>query len=254
MLFLVEHFYSIQGEGMFTGTPSLFFRFGGCNMRCSGFGNQTSTPEGTFITGCDSAYAVFGEFKEQWDKMVCFSDLVKVYEGYNLPKGVDVVITGGEPLIYADNALFNAFIAFLVEQNHRITFETNGSMQVNFTKYPHYRSCIFSLSVKLENSKEPKEKRIWSENLIDISQHGKTAYLKFVVDVKTLLLNDGVITEQIQEISNYVPQLPIYCMPMVQTKSELEEDALHVIEYCKKHGFIYCDRQHIRIWNDKKGI
>ena len=29
-----EIFYSLQGEGFFSGTPSLFIRFSGCNLKC----------------------------------------------------------------------------------------------------------------------------------------------------------------------------------------------------------------------------
>ena len=32
---VVEIFYSIQGEGHFSGHPSIFIRFGGCNLACS---------------------------------------------------------------------------------------------------------------------------------------------------------------------------------------------------------------------------
>lgn len=35
---VAEIFYSLQGEGLFLGTPSIFLRLFGCNFTCSGFG------------------------------------------------------------------------------------------------------------------------------------------------------------------------------------------------------------------------
>jgi len=40
-----EMFYSIQGEGRFVGTPSVFLRLYGCNFECPGFGQ----PRGQLI-------------------------------------------------------------------------------------------------------------------------------------------------------------------------------------------------------------
>jgi organic radical activating enzyme len=43
---VAELFYSLQGEGQYLGTPSIFLRVFGCNFQCAGFGmqrNQIST-------------------------------------------------------------------------------------------------------------------------------------------------------------------------------------------------------------------
>ena len=35
---VAELFYSLQGEGQYLGTPSIFLRVFGCNFQCAGFG------------------------------------------------------------------------------------------------------------------------------------------------------------------------------------------------------------------------
>lgn len=159
MIYLVEHFYSIQGEGRYTGTPSLFFRFGGCNMRCEGFGCKETAPDGTEVLGCDTVYAVNREhFLKKWIPIKSSDELLGILDLYDLPKKVDMVLTGGEPLIYANDDIFIDFLQKLHKKGHRITFETNGSLHVDFERYPIYKEAVFALSVKLSNSNEPLSK------------------------------------------------------------------------------------------------
>ena len=112
MIYLVEHFYSIQGEGRHTGVPSLFFRFGGCNMKCEGFGCKEIAEDESTILGCDTIYAVNREhFSKNWTKITEVNELLNVLKLYELPskdnrKAVDIILTGGEPLLYADNEIF----------------------------------------------------------------------------------------------------------------------------------------------------
>jgi len=42
-----EIFYSIQGEGEYTGVPTAWLRFFLCNLQCNGFGQKDPTDEST---------------------------------------------------------------------------------------------------------------------------------------------------------------------------------------------------------------
>lgn len=252
MLYLVEHFFSIQGEGRYIGVPSLFFRFGGCNMRCEGFGCRETAPDGAVITGCDTVYAVDKlHFGDTWQKIEAAQELMAIMQSYQLPNRVDVVLTGGEPLIYADNPLLVEFVTLLVAGGHRITFETNGALPVNFSRFPIYKECVYALSVKLSNSGEAYEKRVKPEVFIDIAENAKESFFKFTVDAAHL---GSQFETEIDAIAAYVPEEQIYCMPLGGSRKEIEANTEAVIEMCKHKGYIYSDRLHVRIWDANKGV
>jgi organic radical activating enzyme len=252
MLYLVEHFFSIQGEGRYVGVPSLFFRFGGCNMRCEGFGCSEEAPDGSVVNGCDTVYAVDKKhFGASWEAIEASERLIEIMGGYTLPEKVDVVLTGGEPLIYADNPVLIAFLEYLVERGHRVTFETNGAMPVNFTKFPVFKECVYALSVKLSNSGEPYEKRVKPEIFIDIADNAVESFFKFTVDAEHL---GSEFEAEIDAIAAYVPGEQIYCMPLGGSRKEIEANTEAVIEICKHKGYTYSDRLHIRIWDANKGV
>ena len=248
----MEHFYSIQGEGRYVGVPSLFFRFGGCNLRCEGFGCSERAPDGTVVTGCDTVYAVDRKhFGSRWQAIESADALIAIMQGYTLPERVDVVLTGGEPLIYADSPVLVAFLEHLTGQGHRVTFETNGAMPVNFSRFPVYRECVYALSVKLSNSGEPYERRVKPEVFIDIAENAKESFFKFTVDGEHL---GSVFEAEIDEIAAYVPGEQVYCMPLGGSRREVEANTEAVIEICKHKGYTYSDRLHIRIWDANKGV
>jgi len=252
VLYLVEHFYSIQGEGKYVGNPSLFFRFGGCNMKCEGFGCSEVAQDGTSVVGCDTVYAVNKEhFSHSWVPITSTQELLRILELYELPHAVDVVLTGGEPLIYADDAVFVAFLEKLIERGHQITFETNGSLSVDFEKYPLYRECIFALSVKLSNSNEKFEKRVKGDIIYNIATNAKDAFFKFSIDAESINL---ALEDEIESITQHAPQTKIYCMPLGGTKEEVERNSEPLVEYCKVKGYNFSDRLHIRIWDANKGV
>lgn len=252
MLYLVEHFYSIQGEGKYTGTPSLFFRFGGCNMKCEGFGCVENAPDATEVLGCDTVYAVNKEhFSQNWIPISKTQELLNVLELYDLPNAVDIVLTGGEPLIYANDEVFVKFLEELVANGHQITFETNGSLGVDFDKYPIYKECIFALSVKLSNSHEPLSKRVRGDIIYSIASKAKEAFFKFSIDAESITLG---LEEELSEIIAHSPKTKVYCMPLGGNKEEVEANTEPLIEFCKAKGYNFSDRLHIRIWDINKGV
>ena len=252
MIYLVEHFYSIQGEGKYTGSPSLFLRFGGCNMKCEGFGCKEISSDGTEILGCDTVYAVNKEhFLKNWIPINRVEDLLNTLDIYELPDGVDVVLTGGEPLIYANEEVFIEFLEELHKKGHRICFETNGSLDVDFKKYPIYKECIFALSVKLSNSGESLRKRINGDVIYSLASNSKEVFFKFSIDADSINM---ALEDEIDSILIHSPMTKVYCMPLGDNKTEIEVNTEPLIEFCKAKGYNFSDRLHIRVWNTEKGI
>jgi organic radical activating enzyme len=106
MLQLAEIFYSIQGEGTWSGTPAVFVRLAGCNLACD---------------FCDTDYSL--KFFAAVDEVV---RAVRA-EGGDCPM---VILTGGEPLAQADTP---ALIDALRRDGRRVHIESNGTI---FTELP----------------------------------------------------------------------------------------------------------------------
>lgn len=101
MLQLAEIFYSIQGEGAFSGTPAVFVRLAGCNLSCD---------------FCDTDYSL--KFFAGVGEVVA-----RVREiGGNCPM---VILTGGEPLAQRETP---ALIEALRADGRRVHIESNGTM------------------------------------------------------------------------------------------------------------------------------
>ncbi len=97
-----EIFFSIQGEGVEIGLPTVFVRLFACDLRCS---------------WCDTMYAVEGrDFKDL--------SLEEVKEEIGRFGCKNVCITGGEPLIQMKEV--EMLGKDLLEEGHRIVLETSG--------------------------------------------------------------------------------------------------------------------------------
>lgn len=97
---ICDDFLTIQGEGSLAGSPSLFIRLSGCNLKCSFCDEPTHRDEGKILfegNAEDSASWVMLKYKDVF---------------LNTPH-THVVISGGEPTIYVH---LNDFVDSLREQ------------------------------------------------------------------------------------------------------------------------------------------
>jgi len=240
---------TIQGEGKRVGNPSVFIRFGKCNLRCPGFDVQYETPSGIKKCSCDSFHAVDTAFKDQWHKYETANSLIKEVSKYIPKYKVDIVITGGEPLIYWNDEEFQRFIEYYSNNNYHITIETNASLPITISK-DYQKKILYSMSVKLSNSGEKIEKRLNYKTLNHIITNSEENYLKFVINKDFL----SKAQNEIDTILNHIPKTDIYLMPMGDTSCDIDKNALSVINMALENGYKYSDRLHIRVWNNKRGV
>lgn len=240
---------TIQGEGKRIGNPSVFVRFGRCNMSCTGFEVENETPSGIKKFSCDSYHASDSAFSDQWDRYESSKPLIervnKILPNYK----VDIVLTGGEPLLYWKDEEFQKFMKYYIDHGYHITIETNGSLDINLI-HDWQKKILFSISVKLSNSGESVKKRLNIKSLTNMINFADESYLKFVVD--KLFLSKA--QEEIDNILNDIPSVEVYLMPLGDTADIIDKNSLSVIEMAINNGFKYSDRLHIRVWNNKRGV
>jgi len=115
-----EIFYSIQGEGYYSGRPALFCRFSGCNL-WSGKEEDRKTATCSFcdtdFLGTDGPEGGIYENAGRLSRSI--AKLWPQSEGHRF-----VVCTGGEPLLQMDSALVDA----LHKEDFEIAVETNGTI------------------------------------------------------------------------------------------------------------------------------
>ena len=162
-----------------------------------------------------------------------------------------MVITGGEPLMYHKDEIFYAVVTWLVEQGIRVTFETNGTVEIDFERYPVYQETIFALSIKLANSGEPKSRRIKPQAIANIVNYAFDSFFKFTIDKA---LTQSTALKEIAEITAPFDQPTIYCMPVGESRATIWHNDRAVFEFCMEHGFNYSDRLHIRVFDTTQGV
>ncbi|GBD36958.1 7-carboxy-7-deazaguanine synthase [bacterium HR36] len=230
MIRIAEIFHSIQGEGILAGTPSVFVRVSGCNLRCR---------------WCDTEYASWQPEGESRS----VAELLREVLGYNCPY---VVITGGEPFLFAE---LTELCQSLHQAGRHITIETAGTI------YREVVCDLLSLSPKLSNStpwyreagrfaQQHEQRRIQPEVLRRLLARYTEVQLKFVIEEPRDL-------QEVQELLAQLPPVPrerILLMPQGVTSEELRERGSWLVEACKQHGYRYCPRLHIELFGNRRGV
>lgn len=240
---------TIQGEGKRVGNPSVFIRFGKCNMSCPGFEVEYETPSGIKKCSCDSYHASDSAFRDEWNRYESSKPLIEEVNKLLPSYKVDIVLTGGEPLLYWRDVEFQKFMKFYIDHGYEITIETNGSIEIELTQ-EWQKKILFSLSVKLSNSGESLQKRLNFKALSKIIDFVDDAYLKFVVG-EDFLENTN---DEIEHILKNIPACEVYLMPLGDTAAKIDANSEAIINLALEKGYKYSDRLHIRVWDNKRGV
>lgn len=223
---IAEIFYSIQGEGEFAGTPSVFVRATGCNLRC---------------WYCDTPYT---SFRPEGDNHP-WQDVLKQTLSWDCEH---VVLTGGEPLLQPEIVP----LAHALRRERRfVTIETAGTVD------RPVEADLMSISPKLSNS-TPQEPTRWQmrherdrdrpELMRSLLQRAPFQ-LKFVVDQP----------RDLDEIVNYLEAFPevssnkVWLMPQGIRQEDLAEKAIWIAPAAQRLGYHFCPRRQIEMFGSVRG-
>ena len=277
---IAEIFYSIQGEGLYAGTPSVFLRSFGCNFQCRGFGlatgERSTEPEDVakkissfkiydelplVSTGCDSYASWHPDFKHLSPFMTLDDIKIKMEnlipnKTWTQTNGSDVhlVITGGEPLLGWQRAWPKLIEECAANGLVNVTFETNGTQDLDpkFTEWLKHQSAVnvtFSISPKLTCSGETWEDAIQPIVVASYAELG-SAYLKFVVSTQQDVeeVDRAVIT---YKEHGFLGQ--VYLMPVGGVNNLYHLNTKQVAQLSMYKGYKYSPRLQVDIWNNAWG-
>jgi 7-carboxy-7-deazaguanine synthase len=225
---ICEIYESVQGEGLLTGSPSVFVRTSGCNLRC---------------IFCDTPYA-------SWQPEGQTLSVDEVAEQVKSFPSQHVVITGGEPMI--DKGL-PELCDRLHELKFHITIETAG------TVYQELHCDLMSISPKMANSTPTIEQAgDWSlrhestRHRPDIVQQLMDRYehqLKFVINTMADAEEGLAYTRSLARVK----WDRVLMMPQGITVGELAERAAWMVDWCRVNNVRFSDRAHIHWFGQKRG-
>jgi len=242
-----EIFYSLQGEGILSGAPTIFIRTTGCNLRCD---------------WCDSEYAY-----EEGEDLEIDGILERAKKLSQRSGCTRACVTGGEPLLHDE---MPELVFRLLSSGYHVTIETNGSQSLpTFLQYIHNRSMetggeregqpvsaviqdprenlITSLDIKCPSSGEDRKMDLRNLNLL-----GRQDHLKFVVKDLEDIHYAFRILEQSPVLSQVVIQ-PVMGEEIDREQlGQLADAFLSKAQGRKELRFML--QSHKIIWGDSRGV
>lgn len=240
-----EIFHTIQGEGPSAGCPAVFVRASRCNLHCVWCDtDHTWNFEGTPWPHEKDAVPGYAKHRKS-DVTIEIdpADAARRILAYGCAR---VVITGGEPLLQETG--FLEMIGHIREEMPDCVFE----VETNATRIPspEFSEAVdqFNVSPKLSNAGMPEALRLHEAALRHFAESPK-AWFKFVVAAHADLVEIQSLRARFE-----IPHTRILLMPEGRTSSELDRSAPWLADACRDLGFRFCDRLHIRLWGDKRGV
>jgi len=222
---IAEIFESIQGEGPWAGTSSLFIRTSGCNLRC---------------WFCDTPYT-------SWKPEGTARSLEELVRRVADCQAPDVVLTGGEPMLVPDLVPLTQRCR---ELGRRVTIETAGTVD------QPVECDLMAISPKLSNSvpndpawHDRHEQARFRPLVIRSLLSRYNCILKFVIDRP----------EDVEEVQQWLSNFPeadpgiVWLMPQARTREQLAEKADWLRRLARKHGFNFSSRLHIEMFGNVRG-
>jgi len=233
MLKINNIFYSVQGEGLYQGVPTVFIRFQGCNLLAN-------------CSYCDTVYAQDGS---EGEDMEIYQIVDKCVELRPQTYKAWVCITGGEPLAQPEGLL--ELVKKLKQYGFRVEVETNGSI-----KRPFWWTRVDSWVVDIKCPSSG----VCGVSLVDDWFSMRTDdQIKFVVgnqedlDFARKIINSQVAYNPVVLVS------PVIRLQKTGTQDwdTGSKDNLwlqEVAEFCKEMRVRYSLQIHKILWGNRKGV
>jgi 7-carboxy-7-deazaguanine synthase len=222
---IAEFFESIQGEGEFAGTPSVFVRTTGCNLRC---------------WFCDTPYT---SWQPEWTHEPWQQLAERI-----LARGCQhVVVTGGEPMLQPDIV---PLTERLTQAGRVVTIETAG------TVHRAASAALMSISPKRPNS-TPRD-TVWStrhdalRDRTEIVARMTREYryqLKYVIDCPADVAD---VDAHVAQIGGITPDR-VFLMPQGIDADTLREKTRWLRDEAARRGYSVSPRLHIELFGNRRG-